>query len=78
MAPSMFELELFLSAFAILFVIIDPPGCAQGTSRKHQKVMAYKSVFVASVILFGFAYVGEFVFSKLGISLDALPRRRSA
>lgn len=79
MAPPMFELELFLSAFAILFVIIDPPGCApifatltQGTSRKHQKVMAYKSVFVASVILFGFAYVGEFVFSKLGISLDAL------
>jgi len=52
----MFELELFLSAFAILFVIIDPPGCApifatltQGTSRKHQKVMAYKSVFVASL-----------------------------
>ena len=26
MAPPMFELELFLSAFAILFVIIDPPG----------------------------------------------------
>ena len=75
----MFELELFLSAFAILFVIIDPPGCApifatltHGTSRKHQKTMAYKSVFVASVILFGFAYAGEFVFSKLGISLDAL------
>lgn len=75
----MFEVELFLSAFAILFVIIDPPGCApifatltNGTSRKHQKTMAYKSVFIASTILFGFAYVGEFVFSKLGISLDAL------
>lgn len=75
----MFEVELFLSAFAILFVIIDPPGCApifatltNGTSRKHQKTMAYKSVFIASIILFGFAYVGEFVFSKLGISLDAL------
>lgn len=75
----MFELELFLSAFAVLFVIIDPPGCApifatltQGTSRKHQKVMAVKSVFIASIILFGFAYVGEFVFDKLGISLDAL------
>lgn len=75
----MFEIELFLSAFAILFVIIDPPGCApifatltNGTSRKHQKAMAYKSVFIASIILFGFAYVGEFVFSKLGISLDAL------
>lgn len=75
----MFEAELFISAFAILFVIIDPPGCApifatltQGTSRKHQNIMAVKSVFVASIILFGFAYTGEFIFSKLGISLDAL------
>ncbi len=75
----MFEVELFLSAFAVLFVIIDPPGCApifatltHGTSRKHQRVMAVKSVLIASIILFGFAYVGEFVFSKLGISLDAL------
>ena len=75
----MFEMELFISAFAILFVIIDPPGCApifatltQGTSRKHQNVMAFKSVFVGAVILFGFAYTGEFIFSKLGISLDAL------
>jgi len=31
-----------------------------------------KSVFIAAIILFGFAYVGEFVFDKLGISLDAL------
>jgi len=75
----MFELELFLSAFAVLFVIIDPPGCApifatltHGTSRKHQTAMAFKSVIVASIILFGFAYAGEFIFAKLGISLDAL------
>jgi len=75
----MFELELFLSAFAVLFVIIDPPGCApifatltHGTSRKHQNVMAFKSVIVAAIILFGFAYAGEFIFAKLGISLDAL------
>ncbi len=75
----MFDLELFISAFAILFVIIDPPGCApifatltHGTSRKHQNIMAFKSVIVAAIILFGFAYAGEFVFAKLGISLDAL------
>jgi len=75
----MFELELFLSAFAILFVIIDPPGCApifatltKGTSRAHQKTMAIKSVLIASVILIGFVFGGEFVFDKLGISLDAL------
>jgi len=75
----MFELDLFLSAFAVLFVIIDPPGCApifatltQGTSRKHQNAMAVKSIAVAAIILFGFAYAGEFIFAKLGISLDAL------
>ena len=73
------DIELFLSALAVLFVIIDPPGCApifatltKGTSRKHQNTMAVKSVFIAAIILFGFAYVGEFLFAKLGISLDAL------
>ena len=75
----MLELELFLSAFAVLFVIIDPPGCApifatltRGTSRKHQVEMAFKSVFIAAIILSGFAYAGEFIFTKLGISLDSL------
>ncbi len=75
----MFDLALFLSAFTTLFVIIDPPGCApifatltQGTSKKHQRDMAFKSVAVASVILIGFAYAGKFLFAKLGISLNAL------
>ena len=75
----MFDLALFLSAFTTLFVIIDPPGCApifatltQGTSKKHQQAMAFKSVGVAAIILIGFAYGGKFVFEKLGISLDAL------
>jgi len=75
----MFDITLFWSAFAVLFVIIDPPGCApifatltQGTSRQHQRVMAFKSVTVAAIILVLFAYFGDFVFSKLGISLDAL------
>jgi len=34
--------------------------------------MAFKSVGVAAFILIGFAYVGEWLFAKLGISLDAL------
>lgn len=74
-----FDMAVFASAFATLFVIIDPPGCApifatltQGTSKSHRRRMAYKSVGVASVILIGFAFVGEWLFSKLGISLDAL------
>lgn len=75
----MFETALFISAFTTLFVIIDPPGCApifatltNGTSRSHQRRMAYKSVGIAAFILIGFAYVGEWLFAKLGISLDAL------
>ncbi len=75
----MFDYSLFISAFAILFVIIDPPGCApifatltKGTGRKHQRSMAFKSVGVATVILLGFAFFGEWIFVKLGISLDAL------
>lgn len=77
--PPMFETALFISAFTTLFVIIDPPGCApifatltKGTSRRHQKEMAFKSVGIAAIILIGFAYVGEWLFLKLGISLDAL------
>ena len=34
--------------------------------------MAFKSVGIAAFILIGFAYVGEWLFAKLGISLDAL------
>ena len=74
-----FDVALFLSTFTTLFVIIDPPGCApifatltQGTSRAHRRTMAIKSVGVAAIILFGFAAVGEWLFAKLGISLDAL------
>lgn len=75
----MFDLELFLSAFAVLFVLIDPPGCApifatltKGTSARHQRIMAFKSVIVATLVLIGFLFGGEWVFNKLGISLDAL------
>ena len=72
-------MAVFVSAFATLFVIIDPPGCApifatltQGTSKAHRRAMAFKSVGVAAIILIGFAFVGEWLFSKLHISLDAL------
>lgn len=74
-----FDMAIFASAFATLFVIIDPPGCApifatltKNTSRRHQREMAFKSVGVAALILVGFALVGEWLFAKLGISLDAL------
>ena len=73
------DIELFLASFAVLFVLIDPPGCApvfatltRNTSKAHQRDMALRSVLVAAGILVGFTFAGEWVFAKLGISLDAL------
>jgi multiple antibiotic resistance protein len=70
--------ELFLSAFATLFVVIDPPGCApifasltSGANAAHRRTMAIRSILVATVILLIFAVFGEDLLRTLGISLDA-------
>jgi multiple antibiotic resistance protein len=71
-------LDLFISAFATLFVVIDPPGCApifasltSGATAQHRRAMALRSTFVAGGILLAFAIFGEAFLSALGISLDA-------
>lgn len=71
-------IELFISAFVTLFVVIDPPGCApifasltSGAPPAHRRTMAIRSVFVASTILFVFAVFGEAFLGALGVSLDA-------
>lgn len=71
-------IELFLSAFATLFVVIDPPGCApiyagltKGANRVQQRAMAIRAVLIASAILLVFALVGEALLRTLGISLNA-------
>jgi multiple antibiotic resistance protein len=56
----MIELFLvaFVPAFASLFVVIDPPGCApifasltHGASPEHRRTMALRATMVAAVIL---------------------------
>ena len=71
-------IELFVSAFVTFFVVIDPPGCApifagltSGASAVHRRAMAVRAVFVASLILLGFALFGEALLRALGISLNA-------
>jgi multiple antibiotic resistance protein len=71
-------IDLFVSAFATLFVVIDPPGCApifasltSGATAAHRRAMALRSVLVASAILLAFAVFGEDFLRALGISLDA-------
>jgi multiple antibiotic resistance protein len=71
-------LELFLSAFVTLFVVIDPPGCAPiyaglvtDASPRDQKSMAIRAALIATVILFGFALFGEQLLAALHIELDS-------
>lgn len=71
-------IELFLSAFAMLFVVIDPPGCApiyagltKGALPNQQRAMAIRAVMIATAILLVFALVGEALLRTLGISLSA-------
>ena len=68
--------ELFVSAFATLFVVIDPPGCAPifagltaGASAAHRRAMAIRAVFVAAIILVVFGLFGRSLLGGLGISL---------
>ena len=71
-------LDLFISAFITLFVVIDPPGCApiyaglsKGASRPQQRMMALRATAIASVILLIFALFGEQLLGALHIELDS-------
>ena len=71
-------LELFLSAFITLFVVIDPPGCApiyagltRDATSAQQRNMAVKACAIAAAILLGFALFGEELLNALHIELDA-------
>ncbi len=71
-------IELFLSAFATFFVVIDPPGCApifasltRDAAARERRMMAVRSVAIAASILLFFGLFGEDLLDALGISLAA-------
>ena len=71
-------LDLFLSAFVTLFVVIDPPGCApiyaglsSGASRKQAITMATRACLIAAIILLVFALFGEQLLGALHIELTS-------
>lgn len=71
-------MELFVSAFITLFVVIDPPGCApiyagltKGASAAQQRSMAIRACFIAGLILVGFALFGQQLLGALHIELDS-------
>ncbi|MGI9377798.1 MAG: MarC family protein [Tsuneonella suprasediminis] len=71
-------LELFLSAFVTLFVVIDPPGCApiyagltKGATAAQTRHMAIRACVIAMAILLVFALFGKALLGALHIELDA-------
>ncbi|MFT3968085.1 MAG: MarC family protein [Sphingobium sp.] len=71
-------IELFLSAFITLFVVIDPPGCApiyagltSGATAAQRRSMGLRAVAIAACILVLFAFAGRPLLHLLGIGLDA-------
>ena len=71
-------MELFLSAFVTLFVVIDPPGCAPiyagltaSASPAARRSMALRACLIAGVILVGFALFGQDLLGAMHIELDA-------
>ncbi len=71
-------LDLFLSAFVTLFLVIDPPGCApiyaglvSGASRAQAVAMAVRACLIATLILIVFALFGEDLLGALHIELNS-------
>ncbi|MEP2735554.1 MAG: MarC family protein [Erythrobacter sp.] len=71
-------IELFISAFITLFVVIDPPGCApiyagltKDASASQARNMALRASFIAAIILLVFALFGEDLLGALHIDLDS-------
>jgi|SRR5690606_11475459 len=70
--------ELFVSAFVTLFVVIDPPGCApiyagltKDASAAQRRNMAIRATLIAGAILLSFAFFGEALLGALHIDLDS-------
>jgi multiple antibiotic resistance protein len=71
-------LELFLSAFVTLFVVIDPPGCApiyaglvRDANQRQAVAMALRASVIATIILVVFALFGEDLLGALHIELNS-------
>jgi len=71
-------IELFVSAFVTLFVVIDPVGCApiyagltKEASSKQSRNMALRATLIAAFILLFFALLGEDLLNALNIQLDS-------
>ncbi len=72
------ELQFYITAFATLFVVIDPPGLVplfialtQGMDDAHRRRLALRACVIAGVLLTLFGLFGESLLGFIGISMPA-------
>lgn len=70
--------SLFIDAFILLFVVIDPIGLApifgaitHGATPAYRRRMALRGAFIAGIILVAFVFGGSTLLRALGISMPA-------
>ena len=71
--------DIYLTAFALFLVVIDPIGTApvflsvtKNNTVTERVQIAFESVFIASAILVTFSLLGNYIFGYLEISYPAL------
>ncbi len=71
--------DIFISAFAMLFVVVDPLGIAPifvgltaGGTAAYRRRMAIRGIAIATVVLVFFTLLGKPFLAAMGISLAAL------
>jgi multiple antibiotic resistance protein len=71
-------LEVFIQAFVLYFVVIDPIGntplfmsITQNQSGKDKIRTAFEGIVIATVVLISFSIMGQFILSYLNISLES-------
>ena len=71
-------LEVFIQAFVLYFVVIDPIGntpifmsITQSQNEKEKKQTAIEAVIIATIILILFSIIGQFLLSYLNVSLES-------
>lgn len=71
-------IELALSTFVTLFVVLDPPGMApifaamtERETDSYRRKLALRGTLLAGLILIGFAFIGEWAFRMLGVTINS-------
>ena len=74
----MLDTAFLITAFATLFVVIDPPGLiplfialTRGMTPEHRRAIGLRACIIAAILLTMFGFAGEALLGFIGISMPA-------